>query len=63
MTNDELFGQYFYTGQFDRSYPEPEQYIEYFKINLLTGKVQIAHEHSGGCSFEDSDDFILTIDL
>lgn len=69
LSDEELEGQYYYTGRFDRSYPEPNEYIEPFKINLLNGKIQT--DHNNACSdpdcctpckmFADNDNFILLV--
>ncbi len=51
LTDEELEGGFYYTGQFDRSYPEPNEYIERFEVNLLTGKIKTNKDNS--CSDED----------
>lgn len=70
LSDEELAGKFYYTGQFDRSYPEPNPYIERFEVNLLNGKIQTNHDNactdSDCCSpcemFADDDDFILSVD-
>ena len=69
LSDEELENQYYYTGQFDRSFPDPQEYTEPFKVNLWTGKIQISTDN--GCTdpeccfpselYQDSDDFILEV--
>lgn len=40
LSEEELEGYFYFTGQFDRSYPRPNEYIERFTVNLVTGKVE-----------------------
>jgi hypothetical protein len=70
LSTEELEGQYYNTGQFDRTFPDPGEYTEEFRINLLTGKVQTDHDNAcvnlSCCTpcqmFTDDDNFRLEID-
>ncbi len=69
LSDEELEGMYYFTGDFDRCFPDPNPYLKEFKFNLLTMKIQTDHDNS--CSdldcctpcemYADDDNFILSM--